>query len=534
MGRSKDKQTPPITEEHEIQPKIIELLSGRVDLAPPRSRRIFTNRNLRLDKIEWIGFDMDYTLVRYHKQPMELLMYQKAFEKLLSRGNVPNLENADRTLFQYDPQRIVRGALIDKETGNVFQMDRHRHVGTAFHGHRLLSKQERRHYRNEPLGLGDSNRFRLIDTLFGIPEACLFCDLVEWLKTQPDAQPVNYYKLYDEVRESTDLAHADKSIHGVIQNDFDKYVVRDPQVGEMLERLKVSGKRLFLLTNSGWEFTNEVMSYLLESYTERNPDSPWHELFDLVLVRACKPRFFTQNNPFELLDLQGNSLGETMDLKKHRFARFGNQESLNRTLGVAGDLVLYAGDHIYGDILKPKKSSTWRNMLIIEELEEELIQLEHMSGLQTQKEELENRRQRLDAEWTYHKLLLEKLQKNHPEGSSEQKETISLKESAIINAIRKTERTLKRLKKELEQLNEKIGELREKLKKHFNPNWGMLFRQGHEYSHLGEQIRTYACLYASRVTNLLFYSPNQYFRSPSPSLPHELHEMQKAVSNTDF
>ena len=35
----------------------------------------FANRHLRLDRLDWIGFDMDYTLVRYHTLPMETLDY---------------------------------------------------------------------------------------------------------------------------------------------------------------------------------------------------------------------------------------------------------------------------------------------------------------------------------------------------------------------------------------------------------------------------------------------------------------------------
>ena len=43
-----------------------------------------------------------------------------------------------------------------------------------------------------------------------------------------------------------------------------------------------------------------------------------------------------------------------------------------RLVGIAGEKVLYVGDHIYGDILKSKKSSLWRTCMVIEELEAEL------------------------------------------------------------------------------------------------------------------------------------------------------------------
>ncbi len=53
------------------------------------------------------------------------------------------------------------------------------------------------------------------------------------------------------------------------------------------------------------------------------------------------------------------------------------------------------------------------------------------------------------------------------------------------------------------------------------PYWGLTFKEGNENSRFGEQIEVYACIYTSRVSNLVFYSPMQYFRSPRAVMPHE-------------
>ncbi len=45
-------------------------------------------------------------------------------------------------------------------------------------------------------------------------------------------------------------------------------------------------------------------------------------------------------------------------------------------MGIGGDRVLYVGDHIYGDILRSKKSSLWRTCMVVQELERELAWLE--------------------------------------------------------------------------------------------------------------------------------------------------------------
>ena len=55
----------------------------------------------------------------------------------------------------------------------------------------------------------------------------------------------------------------------------------------------------------------------------------------------------------------------------------------------------------------------------------------------------------------------------------------------------------------------------------FNPFWGLLFKEGHENSRFGAQVEQYACLYTSRVSNLLHISPTQYLRSQRELMPHE-------------
>ena len=55
----------------------------------------------------------------------------------------------------------------------------------------------------------------------------------------------------------------------------------------------------------------------------------------------------------------------------------------------------------------------------------------------------------------------------------------------------------------------------------FNPYWGLHFKERNENSRFGEQVEQYACLYTSRVSNFVFYSPQHYFRSQREVMPHE-------------
>src|SRR5690606_16140222 len=45
----------------------------------PRDR-VFVNRDLNLAKIDWLGFDMDYTLAVYHQQALDELSVELTVE----------------------------------------------------------------------------------------------------------------------------------------------------------------------------------------------------------------------------------------------------------------------------------------------------------------------------------------------------------------------------------------------------------------------------------------------------------------------
>ena len=56
----------------------------------------------------------------------------------------------------------------------------------------------------------------------------------------------------------------------------------------------------------------------------------------------------------------------------------------------------------------------------------------------------------------------------------------------------------------------------------FHPYWGSLMKESNEMSSFGDQVEAYACVYTSRVSNFLNYSPLQHFRSPRDLMPHEM------------
>jgi len=77
----------PETAAHESdhEPLILPASVAPLD-GPPRSRRIYCNRNLRFDQIQMIGFDMDYTLALYKQAELDRLSIEATAQKLVKRG----------------------------------------------------------------------------------------------------------------------------------------------------------------------------------------------------------------------------------------------------------------------------------------------------------------------------------------------------------------------------------------------------------------------------------------------------------------
>jgi HAD superfamily 5'-nucleotidase-like hydrolase len=498
-------------------PELQRLLAapGQAGLELPASRQIYTNRSLRLDQISLVGFDMDYTLAVYSMRLVEELAFRMTLERLVSRRGHPESLLAIR----YDHEFVIRGLVIDKDQGHLFKMDRHNHVGRCYHGRRLVPTEERRAlYQNEKIRLS-LPRFAWIDTLFSLPEACLYAEVIEALEQRPaGAHPkVDYHKLYDDVRDAIDEVHRDGSLKTELKKDLATYILRDPELGPALHKLRSGGKKLFLLTNSLWDYTDAVMRYLLDGQLAEYPS--WRNYFDLVVTGAQKPAFFAEQRPFLELDPAGAVRGKATSLERGVVYEGGNLFDFERLSGHGGEGVLYVGDHIYGDIIRNRKTSLWRTCFIVQELEQEIDYLERNAPELSRLRELDRVRARLDDLINQHKLQLnavERAREREAERARERETTSDLDQrrlrgKADLEALRRVHRAV---------LSE-ASALEERLDRGRNRYWGFCFKEGNENSRFGEQVENYADLYTSRVSNLLYYSPMQFFRSPRGAMPHE-------------
>src|SRR5687767_2479332 len=389
----------------DLDPQLGALLGEtQTEIDVARKNRVFCNRNLRMDSIEMIGFDMDYTLALYHQDRLERLSIELTLTKLIDKHGYPE---PIREL-HYDPKWAIRGVMVDRQLGNVFKLDRHSYVGRCYHGFRELTHDERKAiYRNEKINLSN-DRFEWIDTLFGLPEAVMYTTLVDWSDKQTGS--VDYDKLFGDIRTAIDEAHRDDTLKSVIKADLPSFIVKDPLLGETLHKFRSSGKKLFLLTNSLFDYTTVVMSYLLDG--ERKAYPSWRNYFDIVIVGGAKPAFFNELRPFVQIDPATNSPitnGEIKHLSRDKIYQGGNVIAFEQMTGIKGEQVLYIGDHIYGDILRLRKQHMWRTAMVLQELEREISVNDRLEAQIQDLELLDRRHRNIQSEIDYQTLRLKKI-----------------------------------------------------------------------------------------------------------------------------
>ena len=625
-------------------------------------RRIYCNRSLNMRSVRAVGFDLDYTLASYRPETFEALAHAQTVDKLVSCfGYPPSLRSLG-----FEWRYMTRGLIMDKRRGNILKADRHKYVKIAYHGFAELSRDARSAtYNASPVRAEfDEPHYGVVDTLFSLAEAYLFMQLVELVDRDPRAlrhanpeaaaagrdAPGGYSALYRDVRAAVDLCHRDGSLKREVAADPARYIHADPHLVPMLRMLKRSGRRVFLATNSLWDYTNVVMNYLVgdelagggggggggggdddyddddddgeagveggagsagaaewggpgsssssaaegdgaaaasaaaaaaaaaaasgdaqpqpqpqqqlqqqkeeeeeeekkkrKKKTKKKRSTSWLRLFDVVVVGCAKPGFFSERRPIFAVNPRDGTLrntdngapitpiGEDEDpsgataeraasaagtaAAAERCARApddaeapvfqgGNYTDLHRLLGVrSGAEVLYVGDHIYGDILRSKKTLGWRTMLVVPELEAELARLRETADamrelrlLRAARAELDDRVQRL--EWAFDAGEVDALgsagaERAHASALADlraQRDAVRAEHSALLRAHHEA----------------------------FHPVWGQLLKASYQSSRFAHQMDRHACLYSAHAANLAFYSPEANHRGKCDALAHEL------------
>uniref|UniRef100_A0A8C7FPT8 5'-nucleotidase, cytosolic II, like 1 n=1 Tax=Oncorhynchus kisutch TaxID=8019 RepID=A0A8C7FPT8_ONCKI len=344
--------------------------------------KVFVNRSVPLENIKCYGFDMDYTLAEYKSPDYEDLGFELLRDRLVSIGYPHELLH-----YTYDPTFPTRGLVFDTMYGNLLKVDSNGNILLCSHGFTFLKRDKiQDYYPSNFIQRGNTDRFYILNTLFNLSETYLdgcLVDLFTRCSRYENCQKgfkhgdlfMSFRSMFQDVRDAMDYVHDTGSLKESTLRNLDKYVVRDLNLPVLLTRIKEVAK-VFLATNSDYNYTEAIMKYLLETPPgAKYPKKTWRTFFDLVVVDTRKPLFFAEGTVLRQVDTNTGKLRigtYTGDLQHGTVYSGGSSDIVCELLDVKGKDILYVGDHIFGDILKSKKRQGWKTFLVVPELAKEL------------------------------------------------------------------------------------------------------------------------------------------------------------------
>eukprot|EP01080_Neovahlkampfia_damariscottae_P003084 gene3084-5254_t len=438
--------------------------------------RVFCNRNVSLKLISHVGFDMDYTLAVYNSPVMESMVYAKAINLLITKKGYPETLRG----LKYDPSFAIRGLFVDKKEGNFLKIDSFGYVLKCIHGRKVIDDIEKL-YEERFISISEiGKRYYPIDTMFALPEICLYSDIIEYFSDLP-YNSMTYWGIFEDVNEVINELHRGGGIKLEIMTSPEKYIKKDIKIATLLERLRIQEKKTFLMTNSEFYFTNAVMTYLLGSL--------WKDFFDIVIVNAHKPSFFCEGTTLREVDETTGNLklsnisGGSTGFQRGKIYNGGNLDLFKKFTKTSGSEVLYVGDSITHDVMSSKENRCfWRTCLLLRELGNE-IETWKTSEKQYQ-----------------HLMNLEYIRARTFSGM----DSTTQQEPVDLNLLR-----------------EKIYQCQYDFDSFFNPYFGSVFRSGSKETYYSNQVMSYADLYTSDCLNFLEYPLFYYFTSHDKMYPHE-------------
>jgi HAD superfamily 5'-nucleotidase-like hydrolase len=466
---------------------------------PDRRYGVFCNRTLNMRSIRAVGCDMDYTLIHYDERVWELRAYEHVRERLHARG-------MPVAALRFEADLFTRGLVLDTQLGNVLKANRFGYVTRASHGTRMLTHDEQRTaYAQTWVDLSDP-RWVFLNTLFSLSEVCLYAQLVDLMEQGAIDRVLGYAGLYGVVRDTMNATHLEGELKAEIAKDPERFVQLDEALPPTLLDLKHAGKRLLLVTNSEWDYTRAMMSYGFDRFLPRG--MTWRELFDVVIVQAGKPGFFETRAPlYEVVEDSGLLRPCNEPLQSGRAYLGGHARVVEEYLGLAGEEILYVGDHVYADVHVSSQIRRWRTALVLRELEQEIAAEDALAAQQEELQRWMAEKALREREQAMLRLALQRAQHGYANAPSALK--------------RDPQQRLRELRSELDEIDQRIAPLVKAASEIGNHRWGPLMRAGNDKSRLARQIERYADVYTSRVSNLLHLTPFGYLRAPRGSLPHD-------------
>ncbi|MGL5741126.1 MAG: HAD-IG family 5'-nucleotidase [Legionella sp.] len=455
--------------------------------------KVYVNRILNMKKIKLIGLDMDHTLIRYHSENFESLVYQLVKEQLVEVKHYP--ESIKQLNFNY--QDAILGLVIDSKNGNILKLSRYGAIRQSYHGTKLIDfAEQQKIYRSTYVDLNDPN-YMAVDTAFSIAFCVLYGQLVHLKDTQYQEAIPNYQTIAQDVQFCVDKVHSDGSLKTIISKNLPTYVIKERAVVDGLKHFLHHGKKIFILTNSDFAYTKLLLEYAINPFLKKGEH--WIDLFEFVITLANKPRFFYDNLRFLSVHPASGTMSNTVGPIVPGVYQGGNAKKFTEDLHVRGDEILYIGDHIYGDILRLKKDCNWRTALVVDELGEEIAAQTRAIPIEKKITEAMNIKNDLEKHYVnlYTKII-------DDDGSKQ------------ANA------EIQELHTQINRIDAQLTKLLKEQQTYFNQKWERVFRAGAEESYFAHQVDRFACIYMEKLSDLLEYSPLTYFRANRRLLAHDV------------
>ncbi|KAM8829880.1 5'-nucleotidase domain-containing protein 2 isoform 1-T1 [Synchiropus picturatus] len=455
------------------------------ELIPPgackslNSSTIYANNEVSLAEVDIYGFDYDYTLAVY-SNALNTMIYEAARGFLIEHFKYP----AAICKYDYIPNFAVRGLHYDIQKGLLMKIDAFHYIqpGSVYRGlspvpddevlelyggtYHIPLEQDSGFY-------GKGPKMKQFMDIFSIPEMALLAVANDFFITNNiEYDPVHLYK---DVSEAIGMVHLKGFMYKWITQDLDKFILRGGETEAVLHRLVSQGKKLFLITNSPFSFVDKGMTHMV--------GKDWRDFFDVVIVQADKPHFFTDCiKPFRCLDQNGNLRWEKISsLSKGQVYKQGNLFEFLRLTGWRGSKVLYFGDHLYSDLADLTLRHGWRTAAIVPELEQET------KVVSTER-------------YALHLTWLQAL--------------TGLMEQLQIHRDPESKEVFLEWQKERE-------ELRVMTKNLFNPQFGSIFRTCHNPTYFSRRLCRFSDVYMASLSCLLNYDPSYTFYPRRTPLQHE-------------
>ena len=334
--------------------------------------------------LDWLGLDLDHTLIRYDNAELLPLIYTTLGSLLVKFGGLP--PNDD--LPSYDRRFCSRGLIFDALTGDVLRLNSSGKVCAARHGYSsdgVLSENDiQQVYEN---GLWDGHKDLMeswrpkdafmMATHFDSPAIQLCALMVDYAdrqwqeqeqdqgqeqeqeqdqgKEQEQEQEQEHsryssilpilFKAFDANFSPPHFSDNTSQYFNAIKKDPHRYVLPRSRLLPSFQRLRdVHGTRVMIITNSAADYAKLLLS------TAFKDDDDWSNYFDLIVYDAKKKNgFFGNVNEFVPVSDNGNSgNGEGAQQPEGKEFCGGNIVELHsRFLGGSNVKVAYAGDDVW-------------------------------------------------------------------------------------------------------------------------------------------------------------------------------------------